>query len=102
MSALNENAFEMLAAKDRKAKNDKSENSQSTEVSTAKSPDDVVATPTVTEGEDASWTVQSSVKTRRLVPQFSLSRQDLGSDNARNKPSTTDPQKKKGPFHCLF
>ncbi len=35
-------------------------------------------------------------KTRRLVPQFSLTKQDLGSDNARNARPSGDTPKKPG------
>jgi hypothetical protein len=95
MSSLGENVFEMLAGKERK-----SAKSEKVELSNANDPDsskDASSDTVEGQGEDATWTVQSSVKTRRLVPQFSLSRQDLGSDNVRSKvTSIVDPVKKKG------
>lgn len=48
------------------------------------------------EGEESNWTVQSSTKTRRLVPQFSLTRQDMGADNNRGTKAPPEIVKKKG------
>lgn len=47
--------------------------------------------------EDSSWTaVQSSNKTRRLVPQVSLTRQNLGTENNVRNKSNPEPGRKKG------
>lgn len=92
MSSAGENAFDLLAQKDRKST--KSEKVEPAPVSNILTP--LEAAP-VQEGEESSWTVQSSAKTRRLVPQFTISRQDLGTDSARSKPSSSaEPVKKKG------
>ena len=45
------------------------------------------------ETEDSNWIVQSSTKARRLVPQFSLTKQDLGTERNVSKEIV---QKKKG------
>lgn len=47
--------------------------------------------------QNDEWIVQA--KTRRLVPQHSLSRQDLEAD--KNKVPVSDAAKKKG-FYCAF
>lgn len=105
---MSENVFEMLAGKERKSAKSEKVDSTNEHVETVVSKDIVVSNEVV-EGEDSTWTVQSSVKTRRLVPQFSLSRQDLGSDSVRSKVvPVVDPIKKKGDFgsdskiHQLF
>jgi hypothetical protein len=103
MSSLGDNVFELLAGKERKSL--KSEKVEVTTVpndpDSVSSKDKSVEAAEAVEGEDAAWTVQSSVKTRRLVPQFSLSRQDLGSDNVRSKITpVVDAVKKKG--LCLY
>ncbi|RYF50404.1 MAG: hypothetical protein EOO38_05730 [Cytophagaceae bacterium] len=61
-----------------------------------------------TNEQDSSWTVQSSSKPRRLVPQFSLTRQDLGTDKSAAKPVAHHPTghhgempKKKSKFPLL-
>lgn len=46
------------------------------------------------ENEESSWTVQS--KPRRLIPQHSLSKQDLEADNSKIKPVVIESVKKKG------
>lgn len=85
--------FEMLAGKERKSAKSEKVDVQLNDAETLVSKD---ASSEIVEGEDSTWTVQSSVKTRRLVPQFSLSRQDLGSDNVRSKVvPIVDPIKKK-------
>lgn len=48
----------------------------------------VMEATTVTEdNDDSSWTVQSSstTKSRRLVPQWTVTREDLGVEQTRNK-----------------
>lgn len=45
---------------------------------------------------DSSWIVQSSTKPRRLVPQHTLTRQELGMDNNRPRSTPAEPTKRKG------
>jgi hypothetical protein len=57
------------------------------------------------DSEDSTWTsVQSSAKTRRLVPQFNLNKPDLTVDNSiKIKPSQPELVKKKGhTFNLLY
>ena len=107
MSTVSENAFQALA--NAKKSSDKSKQSAaSTELKTegdksASSESSTVASSGASggDGEDSSWTVQSSAKPRRLVPQYSISRQDLGAENDKNK-AAAEVAKKKGTYYILF
>eukprot|EP01031_Cornospumella_fuschlensis_P040140 gene40140-48915_t len=86
------NAFGALSDEARKVK---SSDQGSAEVVGATSSNEATASNNVANNEssasneqDSSWTVQSSSKPRRLVPQFSLTRQDLGTDKSASKAPT--------------
>lgn len=94
---MSDNVFTLLAEKDRKStKSDKSSDTPKDAIIIPKE-EVLKVSNNSTEGEESTWTVQST-KPRRLVPQFSLSRQDLGSDSSRSKPVVAETQKKKGIF----
>lgn len=82
------NAFGALSDEAKKTKT-----SESAVASAAAADDPSEPSSTSNNGaeQDSSWTVQSSSKPRRLVPQFSLTRQDLGTDKSASKPAIQHP-----------
>jgi hypothetical protein len=78
---------------------DHDENSNEEKKASNNGVDGVTATSTTNDEGAGAWTVQSSTKTRRLAPQFTLSKQDLGADSPRNRAATQETvlsTKKKG------
>jgi hypothetical protein len=45
------------------------------------------------DSNDDNWTVQQSTRTRRLAPQFTLTKMDLGTESPRSRSQVTDKEK---------
>ena len=78
---------------------DHDENSNEEKKASENGADGVIVASTTNDESAGAWTVQSSTKTRRLAPQFTLSKQDLGADSPRNRAAVQDTvlsTKKKG------
>lgn len=94
MSGL-KNAFQVLSENEVLEKAVKNEIPETTDINAP-----VFLNSSVSENEESQWIVQSSNKQRRLAPQFSLTKQDLGADNSRSKPNSNPHEnvKKRGIF----
>ena len=86
------NAFDALATKSKKI----SKSSSNADDSQNQNEIQITTTEPVTNIDESSWTVQSSTKTRRLAPQYVISKNDLGVDSPKNKASQQEIAKKKG------
>ena len=95
MTSVSDNVFEMLS-EERDASNSADLKLEKDIIeSNISSSDEKPSTPV---GDESSWTsVQSSsAKTRRLAPQYSISRQDIGVDSPRNRAAQQEVVKNKG------
>lgn len=101
MATASENLFDALAHHGKSKKTSKIETTVDESILLVPS-EDPESSGAVSSSNDDSWnTVQSSTK-RRLAPQYVLSKNDLGVDNAKSRTPQTDVPKKKGTIILSF